>query len=139
LTCNYVLHINDSRYNMCLIFNSRWLQVIKSSKVHVSQTNMLWGLSLQIPSLVYHLKSMCRYEGSYMFRLEYGPSYHYFMISRDDSLFKLTWLKIYSLYHNIIKIHNNDLWDWQYFVEYCQSHKTLLRIWIMLWRGLIST
>jgi hypothetical protein len=57
-----------------------------------------------------------------------------------------------SHYHNIIKIHNSVMWDWQYFteyflifphsiwmfeireylVEYFQSHKTLLWIWIML-------
>ena len=51
---------------------------------------------------------------------------------------------IYS--HNIIQIHNNVLRDWQYhvknciihleceegFAEHCQSHKTLLWIWLML-------
>ena len=50
--------------------------------------------------------------------------------------------------HNIIQIHNIVLWDWQYFIVYsinhsecgkhsikcCQSHKTLLWIWTMLWR-----
>ena len=49
--------------------------------------------------------------------------------------------------HNIIKIHNNVLWDWRYYVEYsiiqfeceeyftkyCQSYITLLWILIMLW------
>ena len=52
---------------------------------------------------------------------------------------------------NIIQIHNNVLQDWQYSVEYifltfrlnvrnilatkyCQSCRTLLWIWIMLWR-----
>ena len=48
--------------------------------------------------------------------------------------------------YNIIQIHNNVLWDWQYYVEhffiqieceeyfvkYCQSHITLLWNWIML-------
>ena len=49
-------------------------------------------------------------------------------------------------WHNIIQIHNNVLWDWQYyaeyfshsywmwgiFVKYCQSHIILLWIWKML-------
>ena len=49
--------------------------------------------------------------------------------------------------HNIIQIHNIVLWNWQYYVEYsyvqteceeystkwCQSHITVLWIWIMLW------
>ena len=42
-------------------------------------------------------------------------------------------------HHNIIQIHNNVLWDWQCCAEfsshsskYCQSHRTLLWIWIML-------
>ena len=48
--------------------------------------------------------------------------------------------------HNIIQIHNSVVWDWQYYVvysshsawmveystKYCQSHGTLLWIWIML-------
>ena len=49
--------------------------------------------------------------------------------------------------HNIIKIHNNVLWDWRYGVKYsshlvwtmkystkyCQSQRTLSCIWIMLY------
>ena len=52
----------------------------------------------------------------------------------------------YDRDHNIIQMHNNVLWDWEYFVqysshsawmkeyfvEYCLSHKTLLWIWILL-------
>ena len=52
-----------------------------------------------------------------------------------------------QLYHNITQIHNGLLWDWQYFAKcsshsgwmmeystkYCQSHITLLWIWVMLW------
>ena len=48
--------------------------------------------------------------------------------------------------HNIIQIHNNVTWDWHYSieysphsdqirdysVEYCESHETLLWIWIRL-------
>ena len=34
--------------------------------------------------------------------------------------------------HNIVQFHNNVLWEWQYSTKYCQSHRTLLWIWIML-------
>ena len=42
--------------------------------------------------------------------------------------------------HNMIQLHNNIMWDWQYSMEkiseysmeYCHSHKTLLWIWIMV-------
>ena len=48
--------------------------------------------------------------------------------------------------HNILHIHNNVMWDWQYFMilfthstwkmkcyaEYCQSKRTLLWTWMML-------
>ena len=34
--------------------------------------------------------------------------------------------------HSIIQIHNNVTWDWQYSKKYCQSHKTLSWIWIIL-------
>ena len=40
---------------------------------------------------------------------------------------------IHWWHHNNIQIHNNVMWDWHYFIEYCQSHKTLLWIWILLW------
>ena len=58
----------------------------------------------------------------------------------------------HTLHHNILRIHDSVLWDWhyyashsinqaeceEYFVEYCQSHKTLLWIWIMLWLSFFS-
>ena len=46
--------------------------------------------------------------------------------------YSIHWLK----FHNIIQIHNNVMWDWhystKYSMDYCQSHKNLLWIWIML-------
>ena len=62
-------------------------------------------------------------------------------------LFYLT-LNAFGAWHNIIQIHTSVLWDWQYseeysshlvwiweeyFLEYCQSHITVLWMWIMLW------
>ena len=37
-----------------------------------------------------------------------------------------------TLIHNIIQIHNNDLWDWIFLAKHCQSHITLLWIWTLL-------
>ena len=47
------------------------------------------------------------------------------------------------IHHNIIHIHSNVLWDWQYeceeyYAKHCRSHKTLLWMWIMLWLDLIE-
>ena len=36
---------------------------------------------------------------------------------RGDSPLRLA-NSISAMHHNIIKIHNNILWDWQYFIEY---------------------
>ena len=52
-----------------------------------------------------------------------------------------------TIKHNIIQIHNNVMWDWhhfagyshiqfecgEYYAKYCQSHKTLIWIWLVLW------
>ena len=59
---------------------------------------------------------------------------------------KNIWVHNSLVHHNIIQIHKNVLWDWQYSTEYStihveceecstkyrQSHKTLLWVWIML-------
>ena len=43
-----------------------------------------------------------------------------------------------TLEHNIIQIHNSVLWYWKYSTVCCQSHKTLLCIWIMLCRNFVE-
>ena len=63
-------------------------------------------------------------------------------------LSQLRWFLQLNYEHNIIQMHNNVLWDWQYYaeyssnstrmmeyyVEYCPSRRPMLYIWIMLWR-----
>ena len=44
----------------------------------------------------------------------------------------------FYMIHNIIQTHNNVLWDRQYSAQYCQSHRTLLWIWIMSCRILMK-
>jgi len=66
-------------------------------------------------------------------------------VSISCHIYNFVCFQLILLMHNIIQVHNNVLWDWQYYTEYsphshrmwehsakyCQSHGTLLCIWIM--------
>lgn len=104
LTCKYASHIRALNHNtMCLYFSIQ-IGYMSHKNQWCSTKKQLWGRDFSKEILPLHIVEwdFLHISRTVLSPSDHGPSYHYFLIPRDNSLFKPTGFKLSSSSEDIL-------------------------------------